>query len=324
MEPAGSDRGLGDLERHGLVEVDATGHYELTALGRLTGESATEVASIVRLVDCLGPLRPEEITDQTLIAAVQTTAELDQVHFPINKKSTQKEPQAWSSELSRQVLQQMGRLVADTHQATLRAKKAVACLLFVSGRPMNEVEAVLTQFGGASDGAAGPVRSVAARTCDLLGTAARVSEILHPELDLGERVWRLAIRLTLGVPASAVDLAREAGASWGLRVDSQSNSKTRSLLDDRREAAEVHPLAIERHLERLPPRIGHLRRHAGVAHVLRRPFYPAEGTASPSFFCIERWKSVTVPSGTSSPQFSAMRVAPWSLNRDRASRAWSR
>jgi hypothetical protein len=56
-----------------------------------------------------------------------------------------------------------------------------------------------------------------------------------------------------------------------------------------REAAEVHPLAIERHLERLPPRVGHLRRHAGVAHVLRRPFYPAEGTASPSFFCTERW-----------------------------------
>jgi helicase len=120
---------LGDLERHGLVEVDATGHYELTALGRLTGESATEVASIVRLVDCLGPLRPEEITDPTLIAAVQTTAELDQVHFPMNKKSTQKEPQAWSSELSRQggvpysVLQQMGRLVSDAHQATLRAKR---------------------------------------------------------------------------------------------------------------------------------------------------------------------------------------------------------
>src|SRR3981189_1987035 len=111
---------------------------------------------------------------------------------------------------------------------------------------------------------------------------------------------------------------RPASVSWGLRVDSRSNSKTRSLLDDRREAAEVHPLAIERHLERLPPRIGHLRRHAGVAHVLRRPFYPAEeGPPRHPSFAPSGGKSVTLPPGMSSPQFSTMRVAPWSLNRDR-------
>jgi hypothetical protein len=31
----------------------------------------------IQLVDCLDPLRPEQITDQTLIAAVQVTRELD-------------------------------------------------------------------------------------------------------------------------------------------------------------------------------------------------------------------------------------------------------
>lgn len=77
---------------------------------------------------------------------------------------------------------------------------------------MNEIEQVLTQFGGAFGGAAGPVRSVAGRTCDLLPTAARVAEFLHPTLDLGERVGRLSIRLTHGVPAEAVDLARQAAA----------------------------------------------------------------------------------------------------------------
>ena len=70
-----------------------------------------------------------------------------------------------------------------------------------------------TQFGGAFGGAAGPVRGVAARTCDLLPTAARVAEILHPTLDLKDRVGRLTIRLTYGVPPAAVDLAREAGAN---------------------------------------------------------------------------------------------------------------
>ena len=104
------------------------------------------------------------------------------------------------------------RGITEAHQATLRAKKAVACLLFVSGRAMNEIEKLLTQFGGTFDGAAGPIRAVAARTCDLLPVAARVAEILHPTLDLGDRVRRLAIRLTHGLPAVAVDLAQLAGA----------------------------------------------------------------------------------------------------------------
>jgi ATP-dependent DNA helicase len=91
-------------------------------------------------------------------------------------------------------------------------------LLFLSGRAMNDIERVLTQFGGAFGGAAGPIRSVASRTCDLLPVAARVAEILHPTLDLGDRVGRLAIRLTYGVPGVVVDLARELGSDF-LRGD---------------------------------------------------------------------------------------------------------
>ena len=65
-----------------------------------------------------------------------------------------------------QLLHSLRRAVTDDHTSTMRAKKAVACLLFVSGKPMTEIEANLTQFGGAFGGAAGPVRSVAARTSD--------------------------------------------------------------------------------------------------------------------------------------------------------------
>jgi helicase len=208
---------LADLERHQLVQKNAAGAYELTKLGRLAGESAAEVGSIVALVECLGSLRPQEISDPVLITAAQTTVEVDQVLFPINKKSTQKEPQQWPNELRGQgvpgqVLNALQRGVTEDHQATLRAKKAVACLLFVSGRAMNDMERVLTQFGGAFGGAAGPIRAVAARTCDLMPVAARVAEILHPTLDLGDRVSRLAIRLTYGVPSAAVELAQLAGA----------------------------------------------------------------------------------------------------------------
>jgi hypothetical protein len=208
---------LADLKTHGLVEVDEKGTYELTQLGRLAGESATEVQSIIRLVDCLSSLQPNEITDPALVTAAQTTEEMDQVLFPINKKSTQKEPQLWPNELRgqgvpRQVLSALHKGVRDSHQATLRAKKAVACLMFVSGQAMSQIEATVTRFGGGSGGAAGAIRATAIRTCDVLPTAARVAEILHTTLDLGDRVGRLTIRLTYGVPSAAVELARELGA----------------------------------------------------------------------------------------------------------------
>ena len=46
-------------------------------------------------------------------------------------------------------------------------------------------------------------------------TVARIAAILSPDadLDMGQRVERLLVRLTYGVPAAAVDLARGAGAT---------------------------------------------------------------------------------------------------------------
>ena len=174
------------------------------------------MGSIIRLVESLSALSPDEITDPALICAVQSTIELDEVRLPINKKSTQKEPLIWPNELRQQgitarILSALQRFVSDSHQPTLRAKKAVACLMFISGRAMVEIEKILAQFGGGFGGVAGPVRSVGARTCDILPTAARVAEILHPTLNLGDRVARLTLRLTFGIPGAAVDLAREAG-----------------------------------------------------------------------------------------------------------------
>lgn len=204
-----------DLARHGLIEAHEDGRYELTPLGRLAGESGTEVVSIIRLVDCLRPLHPEQITDPTLLTAVQVTRELDQQYIPLNKK-TPKEIQSWQSELSRQgvpphVLSRLGLDVNETHDQAARAKRAVAALAYVTGQDISDIELLLARHGRLFDGAAGPVRAIAARTCDLLGTAARIAEILHPELQLGDRIERLSIRLTFGVPGPAVHLARYAG-----------------------------------------------------------------------------------------------------------------
>jgi helicase len=105
------------------------------------------------------------------------------------------------------------RAVADQHTGTLRAKKAVACLLWMTDYSLEQIEGILTQFGGAFGGAAGPVRAVASRTSDLLPTVTRVAELLHPGLDLSERQARLLVRLELGVPEGVVELALRAGST---------------------------------------------------------------------------------------------------------------
>lgn len=96
------ERALDDLTRHGLVEGGEGGKFILTALGRLAGESAVEVETLTRAIDCLRLLRSEDVTDPALISIAQTSVELDAVYFPVNKRSTHKEPQHWQNELIRQ------------------------------------------------------------------------------------------------------------------------------------------------------------------------------------------------------------------------------
>lgn len=205
------------VHSHKLVETDNEGRYRLTELGRIAGEAGVEVESMVRLIGALSQVEPESIHEPALIAATQLTVELDQELFPINKQSTQKEPQTWMAELRGQgvphgILHALQSSASQENQSTLRAKKAVACLLWITDKPLSEIEKILTRFGGRLDGAAGPIRSVRARTCDLLSIAAGVAEILHPGLDLGKRVARLLTRLEVGVPAAAADLASVAAS----------------------------------------------------------------------------------------------------------------
>ncbi len=202
---------VADLLRHKLVDADATSLLHLTELGRLAGVSGTEVESVIRVVDALLGVPSAEINDPTLIAVTQLTVELDDVLFPMNKKSTQKEPQMWFGELRRQgipghILSSLQRFVSERHFPTLRAKKAAACLMWIAGMPMSEIEAAATQFGGGFGGAAGPMRSVKSRTCDLLPTVGRIAEILAKDLTLGHRVERLLTRLEIGLPSVAIDL----------------------------------------------------------------------------------------------------------------------
>jgi len=221
--PTGWDRhglqlALDDLARYGLVERGENGRFHITALGRLAGESAVEVETVLRAVACLRALRGEEVTDPALIAIAQMSAELDAVYFPVNKVSKHKEPHHWFGQLrvqgiSETVIGNMHRNVTAAGQDTVRAKKAVACLYYVSGMGMEEIERAMSQFGGAFDGSAGPIRSVTSRTCDVLPMIGRVAELLHAGLELEQRVAKLVLRLDLGVQGPVVELSRYAERS---------------------------------------------------------------------------------------------------------------
>lgn len=210
-------KALEELLTHQLVERDASDRYYLTPIGQLAGQAGVEVESVIRIVGCLSSLDPDSISDPTLLAATQMTVELDQVLFPINKRSTNKEPYLWKQMLIEQgvppsLIAALTQRNPNPHQGTLRAKKAIACLLFITPRTILEIETTLTQFGGATGGAAGAIRGVAARTCDLLPIVAQIAGILHPTItDLDRRLSRLLVRLTLGIPAAAVNVAQHAG-----------------------------------------------------------------------------------------------------------------
>ncbi|WP_423382131.1 DEAD/DEAH box helicase [Burkholderia sp. LMG 32019] len=209
---------IGTLEQHKFVEQNDEGKLRLTDLGRVVGETGIEVDSAISILGSLHQLSAEQISDPTLLSMVQQARELDGVYLPINASSTQKEPNHWFFQLQGQgvpqaVLSSLRSGVEDTKQATRRAKRAVACLLYVSGVPMAMIERNLGQFGGAFGGMAGPVRAVASRTCDFLTATGRLATVVHPGLDLDGRLARLSTRLTLGVTGAMAALAGHIGAA---------------------------------------------------------------------------------------------------------------
>jgi ATP-dependent DNA helicase len=198
---------VAELARHELIEDDGAGRYALAPLGRLAGESGTDVVSLIRLVDALR-YRFVGLDDATLVALTQITTELDETYLPINKKSKNREPQRWLGGLQQQGvatrLLQVG--AREVHIPTLRAKKAAACLLWMSGRSRQEIETTLMQHMR-ENVAAGAVNQVRSRTIDLLPVVISVAEILR-DVDLAEQQDDLMLRLQLGIPADLLPAAR--------------------------------------------------------------------------------------------------------------------
>jgi helicase len=203
-----------ELAGHDLIEEGSEGRYLLTDLGLLAAESGHEVVSTLRLVQVLQSLPPGSINERALIAAIQVTAELERIWLPMHAKSP-KEPQRWFSFLELSgvappLLLTLRRVGADRRTATMRAKRAASCLMWMSSRPLQQIEADLTRHV-LDNTAAGQLIQTTSRTADLVPLACGVAEILHPELDLTEVRESLLLRLELGLPEEAVQIAEAMG-----------------------------------------------------------------------------------------------------------------
>lgn len=211
------ERALAELDQGQLVVADADARYTLTPLGRLAGRTGTEVVSVLRLANALRHVDAESMTPEALVTATQITAELDETRLPLNRRSTQAEPGTWAPYLirigvPRAIVIALSAGAAERSTPTMRAKRAVACLLWMSDMSLGEIEATLTRHVPVRT-AAGELRGVASRTLDLVPTTIAVAQILNPEADFGQSEADLIARLQLGIPRGLAPLGRLAGAS---------------------------------------------------------------------------------------------------------------
>ena len=165
-------------------------------------------------------LQPAQINRATLIAAAQLTEEMDRMRVPINGKGLQTQWHTFSQELARHqpappvfhALQTVG--TNDSTVGPARAKKAVACLLWMGGVPIADIErCVMAHYPG--NDAAGAVRATTGRMLDVISTVIEMARLILPAATLDDLARLLPVQLEHGVPPAAVPLAAQAGTALG-------------------------------------------------------------------------------------------------------------
>jgi helicase len=234
-------RVLQRLASAGLVET-FDDRYRLTELGKVAGELGIQVESVVRIARALRGLPAQQLTDVVVLAAAQTSIELDDVLIPVHKKSI-KERQRWTGAIDQQRLpHSVSRELraTDDPSYTARCKRLSAALMWIDGIELNRLEqSLLIHLPG--DNAAGPIRAVAERTRDLIGVVARIGALVSvdsavPQADIAG----LGTRLELGIPREVLWLAKvvkrglERGDYLGLHRAGLSTLEALDRIDDAR------------------------------------------------------------------------------------------
>lgn len=205
---------LDDLVGAGLLSSDLSG-IELTELGTYVSQSGLRVSSAVRVARTLRDVNPTALNRVTIIAAAQLTDEAASARPPVNGKGWQKEQATYLGELQRHGI--AGPVLAalpgrERKTAAERAKRAVACMMWMAGVPVGRIEQQLMVHMPSKD-AAGATRASADRTQSLVGTIIDIARCLHPDARLDDLARILPVQLEFGIPPELVPLARHTGAA---------------------------------------------------------------------------------------------------------------
>lgn len=210
FEPTTIAAVLRALRGEQFIEDDGTG-LRLTRLGAVAAESGLAVRSAAAVAGAFRRLHPQQLNRATLITAAQLTVELDDTRLTVNTRGVQKEIGTFVTELARQrtaqaVLDALGQHAQSNVVLAARAKKAVACLLWMNGMPAAQLERIVMQHYK-DRSAIGPIRTVASRTQDVISAIIDIAAVIHPTADLARLGELLPVQLELGVPAELAPLA---------------------------------------------------------------------------------------------------------------------
>ena len=226
----GLEHGFRELVEASLITL-VKDKYQLTSLGRFSGEAGVHVDSILRLVHVLRGVTT--VTSDLLVAAAQVTAELDEVYMPVNARARNSEVPRWPNLLfnqgvPRDLLQRLQLTAQDARQAVSRHKKAAAASMWMNGVPTHDIETALTRHLPQTGGVAGNVRGCADRTRDLLPAVGAVLHELGVEVPEG-LMDRTSLRLELGIRAEVAQLAADLDVTldrsqWNALADAQTTT----------------------------------------------------------------------------------------------------
>jgi replicative superfamily II helicase len=208
FEPASIASALAELQQEQFVADDDAG-LRLTELGEVVAGSGLAVRSAARVAGVFRRLQPQQFNRATIITTAQLTIELEDTRLNVNVRGATQEIQTFTGLLNSQgTASQAMAALRNGAPAVIaaRAKKAVACLLWMNGVPSEQLERMVMQHYFDRN-AIGPIRAVASRTQDIIGAVLDMAAVIHPAADLARLANLLPVQLELGIPADLVPIA---------------------------------------------------------------------------------------------------------------------
>jgi replicative superfamily II helicase len=208
FEPSRIATVLSELQREQFVSDDGAG-LRLTELGEVVANSGLAVRSAVTVAAVFRQSQPTQLNRATIITTAQLTAELDATPLAVNTRGVAPEFNTFVTKLEQQATAPAAMAALRNGTAVVaagRAKKAVACLLWMNGHPAAELEQIVMKHYFDRN-AIGPIRGVASRTQDVIGGVLDMAAMIHPTADLARLMELLPIQLELGIPADLAPLA---------------------------------------------------------------------------------------------------------------------